>query len=331
VEEHSVKKVDVTNTSEKSYGYNDLPTSSKADIHTLQSPNNFDDAETSDKSHIDSGMELSYGMLKGGFRNKGYTRPPYIKNTSDDVSTSLGNISIKNERLPAVKTSTSFDAPVHDKYTTESRGNRNVGLKAHNKSSDSDSYDLVADSQETISIHEPRIKNELSDTKKKSSSRASIPFFDSDDSESESEHHKQSSASVVRPVSRVSRRTSASPKTGTGLSSNNAPSSEAPVTPGSRLGWKSSRVSYDSSENREGSKPGSAENEASKPISEPKRSLVEEIVTSSSRVQPSSSLPNTDIQDSDTTAKQKADHVHPKLPDYDSFAAHFMSLKKGRP
>ncbi|XP_024641289.1 sericin 1 isoform X2 [Medicago truncatula] len=334
VEEHSVKKVDVTNTSEKSYGYNDLPTSepsstarnsnlhlnSKADIHTLQPPNNFDDAETSDKSHIDSGMELSYGTLKGGFRNKGYIRPPYIKNTSDDVSTSLGNISIKNERLPTVRTSTNFDAPVHDKYTTESGGNRNVGSKAHNKSSDSDSYDLVADSQESISIHEPRIKNELSDAKKKSSSRTSIPFFDSDDSESEAVRHKQSSASVARPVSRVSRRTSASPKTGTVLSSDHAPSSEAPVTPGSRLGWKSSRVSYESSENRGGSKPGSAENEASKPISEPNRSLDEEIVTSSSRV-----------QDSDPPSKQKADHVHPKLPDYDSFAAHFMSLKKGRP
>jgi len=38
--------------------------------------------------------------------------PPYNKNTSDDVSTSLWNISIQNERLPAVRTSTSFDTPV---------------------------------------------------------------------------------------------------------------------------------------------------------------------------------------------------------------------------
>ncbi|GAU48187.1 hypothetical protein TSUD_141760 [Trifolium subterraneum] len=330
VEEHSVKKVDVTNMSETNYGYDDVPTSepsstgrnstsglgSKADIHTLQSPNNYDDTETSEKSHTESGMELSYGTLKGGFRNKGYTRPPYIKK-SDDVSTSLGNISIQNQSLPTVRTSTSFDAPVQDKYIPEvSRGNRNV----------------VADSQETSTTHEPRIQNEQSEAKKKSSSRASIPFFDSDDSESEAERHRQNSASVARPISRVSRRTSASPKTGTGSNSNHAALSEAPVTPGSRLGWKSSRASYESSENQGKSNPGSAENVASKPISEPNsRPLDEEIVNSSSRVPPSNSLPNTVIQDSDIPSKQKADHVHPKLPDYDSFAAHFLSLKKGRP
>ncbi|CAJ2636585.1 unnamed protein product [Trifolium pratense] len=338
VEEQSVKKVDVTNMSETNYGYDDVPTSvpsstgrnstlglgSKTDIHTLKSPDNYDDTETLEKSHIESGMELSYGALKGGFRNKGYTRPPYIKK-SDDISTSLGNTSIQNQRLPTVRTSTSFDAPVQDKYTPEvSRGNRNVVLKAHNKSSDSNSYDLVADSQETSTTHEPRVQNEQSEPKKKSSSRASIPFFDSDDSESEAERHRQNSASVARPISRVSRRTSASPKTSTGSNSNHAALSEAPVTPaGSRLGWKSSRAS---SENQGGSNPGSAENVASKPISEPNRPLDEQIVNSSSN-----SLPNTVIQDSDTPSKQKADHVHPKLPDYDSFAAHFLSLKKGRP
>jgi hypothetical protein len=142
----------------KNYGYDDLPTnepSSTGRNSTLQSPNNFEDTETLEKSCVESGMELSYRTLKGGFRNKGCTQPPYIKNTSDDVSTSVGNISIQSERLCAVRISTSFDAPVQDKYTSESRGNRNVGLKAHNKSSDSDSYDLVADSQ-----HELHIQNE---------------------------------------------------------------------------------------------------------------------------------------------------------------------------
>ncbi|XP_058722304.1 uncharacterized protein LOC131594243 [Vicia villosa] len=334
VEEHSLKKVDVTNMSGKDYGYDDSSTSelsstgrnitlgldSKEDIYT----------ETLENSHIESGTELNYGTLKGGFRNKGVTRLPYIKKTSDDVSASQGDISIQNRRLPTVRTSTSFDAPVQDKYTTESRGNRNAGSKSHNRSSDSDSYDLVTESQEMTSTHKPRIQNEQSEAKKKSSSRTSIPFFDSDDSESEAERHRQNAANVSRPVSRVSRRTAASPNTGTGLSSNHAPLSEAPVTPGStRLGWKSSRASDERSDSRGGSKPGLAENETSKPISQPNRSLEEEVVNSSSKVQPS--LPNTDVQDSDTPSKQKVDHVHPKLPDYDSFAAHFMSLKKGRP
>ncbi|CAI8594639.1 unnamed protein product [Vicia faba] len=342
VKEHSLKKVDVTNMSGKNYGYDDSPTSelsstgrnstlglgSKEDIYTPQPSNNFDYTETSESSHIESGTELNYGTLKGGFRNKGFTRLPYIKKTSDDVSASQGDISIQNRRLPTVRTSTSFDAPVQDKYTTENRGNRNTGSRAHNRSSDSDSYDLVTDAQEITSTHKPLIQNEQSEAKKKSSSRTSIPYFDSD-SESEAERHKQNAANVARPVSRVSRRTSASPKTGTGLSSNHSSLSEAPVTPGSRLGWKSSRVSHESSESLGGSKSGLAENEAPKPISQPNRSLEEEVVNSSSKVQPS--LPNTDVQDSDTPSKQKADHVHPKLPDYDSFAAHFMSLKKGRP
>lgn len=358
VEEHSEKKVDITNMSEKNYGYDDLPTSepfstgrrstlglvSQADVHILQSSHNFDDTvdtETLENSHVESGTELDYGTLKGGFRNKGYRRPSYIKNTSDDVSTSLGNISVHNERsLPTVRTSTSFGTPGQDKYTTEvSRGNRNVGLRTHNKSSDSDRYDLDADSKETTSTHELHVQNE---PKKKSSSRASIPYFDSDDSGTEDELHKKNLASVVRPVSRVSRRTSASPKTVAGLSSNHA-HLDAPLTPGSRLGWKSSRDSYKSSET--GSKTGSVEYEASKPISEPNRSFDEEVVNSSARVQSSSSPSNAAIQDSekgqkaskslnsdgDTPTKKKADHVHPKLPDYDSFAAHFMSLKKGGP
>jgi len=63
--------------------------------------------------------------------------------------------------LPAVRTLASFDAPVQDKYTSKSQGNTNVVLKAHNKSSDSDSYDLVADSQETTSTHELHIQNDL--------------------------------------------------------------------------------------------------------------------------------------------------------------------------
>lgn len=70
----------------KNYGYDDLPTRRNS---TLLSPNNFEDAGTLEKSHEESGMELSYGTLNGGFHNKVYARPPYIKNTSNEVSTSM--------------------------------------------------------------------------------------------------------------------------------------------------------------------------------------------------------------------------------------------------
>lgn len=78
----------------KNYGYDDLPTRRNS---TLLSPNNFEDAGTLEKSHEESGMELSYGTLNGGFHNKVYARPPYIKNTSNEVSTSMWIISIQNE------------------------------------------------------------------------------------------------------------------------------------------------------------------------------------------------------------------------------------------
>jgi hypothetical protein len=95
----------------------------------------------------------------------------------------------------------------------ESKGTTSVALadissslRAHNKSSDSDSYALVADSQKTTSTHEPHIQNKKSETKKKSSSLASIRYFDSDDSDSEDGLHKRNSASVARPIRRISQR-----------------------------------------------------------------------------------------------------------------------------
>ncbi|XP_027343204.1 uncharacterized protein LOC113855770 [Abrus precatorius] len=126
---------------------------------------------------------------------------------------------------------------------------------------------------------------------------------------------------------------------------------KASKIPGAGLGWKPSRVSYEikdqkatSMDNWASSEHGSSEHAASKPSSEPKRFSSEEtVVTSSARVQTSISLPKTTITDKeeaskslnsnkDVPTKEKASqcsHVHPKLPDYDTFAAQFLSLKKG--
>ncbi|KAG5106391.1 hypothetical protein JHK82_043361 [Glycine max] len=305
VEEHFERRVDTTTVSEKNLGYDDLPasqspTKERSSILGLDIEAN-NDIETLKEYRIECGKELSYGTLKGGFRNKGFKRPPYINNTLDDSSSSLGDASVQNERsLPIVRTSIGSDAPVQDKYTREvSRGNRTMGLGAHNIPSDSDSYRVVANSQETLArTNEPHIQKE------------------------QKELTKQNSPSLARPVSGISRRTSASSKAATGLYESNN---------------QNASTIMKSSENRTGPKSGSAKNKASEPISEPNRSLDGEISKSSARVQPSSSL-KTVIQDNeegqeddaDTSSKQKVGHVHPKLPDYDSFAAHFLSLKKGR-
>ncbi|KAK7245507.1 hypothetical protein RIF29_40353 [Crotalaria pallida] len=331
VEEQFERKIEINTESDKTFGYNDLQTSQPSPL-----------TETLDESHTENEKELNFGMLKGGLRNKAYARPPYTKHTSNESSSSLEDVSVQNKRsFPTVRTSISSDAPIQDKYIREvSRGNRSAGLR---NISDFDSYDVFSNPQEALTnTHDPS-------PKKKSSSRAPATYFDSNDSDSEDDP-KQNSPSLTRPVGGISRRTSGPSKTGTGLRSKDSPSYKASVTSSTKLVWNSSRVSYESenqkvssmmgsSESGENSKPGSAEHLASKPSSETNRPSREETMKSSAKVQPPSSLPKTVIQDSEeasysdgdtTPSKQKPDHVHPKLPDYDSFAAHFLSLKKDR-
>ncbi|XP_022159240.1 uncharacterized protein LOC111025657 isoform X2 [Momordica charantia] len=73
----------------------------------------------------------------------------------------------------------------------------------------------------------------------------------------------------------------------------------------------------------------------SKPIPESKRSFHEERLTSSTKELPSNPSPEVETQGDSESSKrekmkavQKASHVHPKLPDYDDFAAHFRSLRQ---
>ncbi|XP_011010805.1 PREDICTED: uncharacterized protein LOC105115575 [Populus euphratica] len=86
----------------------------------------------------------------------------------------------------------------------------------------------------------------------------------------------------------------------------------------------------------------SAEQAASKQISESKRSLREETLNSSAQEQPFSSpkpVATDSAQSSKTSSTHgetpsrensinKPSHVHPKLPDYDTFAAHLLSLRQ---
>lgn len=73
----------------------------------------------------------------------------------------------------------------------------------------------------------------------------------------------------------------------------------------------------------------------SKPIPETRRSFHEERLTSSTKELPSHPSPKLETQGNSESSKkektkavEKASHVHPKLPDYDNFAAHFLSLRQ---
>ena len=83
----------------------------------------------------------------------------------------------------------------------------------------------------------------------------------------------------------------------------------------------------------------STEQVAFKPMPESKRSLREESLKSSTGNHSSGSLPerSTSVEipwspssSAETPSKEKASHVHPKLPDYEAISAHFQSLRQSR-
>nr|KYP67520.1 hypothetical protein KK1_023863 [Cajanus cajan] len=190
-----------------------------------------------------------------------------------------------------------------------------------------------------------RYQKRQGEANKKSSTRDSNECYDSENGLPE-----QISVTLASHASDLSRRMLVPSKTSTStfLSLKGDPLSKASKTFDAGLGEESSRVSYESieqkvsfMENWASSEHGSAEHAASKPSSVSKS---EEILTLSSarvQMQPSSSLTKTMIPEKeqasmslnsnkDIPSKEKGSHVHPKLPDYDTFAAQFLSRKKGR-
>ncbi|KAK4270295.1 hypothetical protein QN277_023348 [Acacia crassicarpa] len=357
MEEQFKGKIDITSVPEKNYRYDDLPTNKpSSELSSLVSSNrktsvlSSKSPDTWEESHIEeTGKELNYGSLKGGFRNKGMMRPPYLKSSNQD-SSSLEDIPVQSEGSFSSQT-TSLNSYAHrqDSYKSKmSSGSGNMGLRERKTlDSDSDSYNHVLKSRET-DTQDPHIqRQEESEARKKPSSRVLNTYFDSDSSCSEDEVPKQNLASRARPVSGFSRRTT-TPKSGV-----SSTSKDSPLTSGSGQVWKSSRASNESekqkiassrmisSDNLATPEPGSAEKTAFKPIRDSHESL-DGVTRSSVKVQPSNPSPKkvtpdnleasgSSKTDGDASSKDKAtSHVHPKLPDYDSFAAHFLSLKKGR-
>lgn len=88
------------------------------------------------------------------------------------------------------------------------------------------------------------------------------------------------------------------------------------------------RVQSSNSEQPQSMKP-------SKPIPETKKSIHEEKLKSPTKDLPSTPSPKLETQGNSESSKkekteavEKASHVHPKLPDYDNFAAHFLALRQ---
>lgn len=356
--------------SDKKFGYGDLPSpklkKSGSDLsiedkeQTPPLPDTWKDNELLKESSLESGSELNFGKLRGGLRNKGLRRPPYTRSSSGDASSfkqASGDTSSKIEQSSSserVRTTISPDARDQEPHNQkvilkQSKEPSSLSTRAPVSSSDSDNDDSEEPSRQTISSSR-QTYNQKAGTKvnKNSSSKVPITYFDADPSDSEKDLPKQASISNPSLISGFSRRTKASsPNTSRSSYLKAKGTSDASSTLDYGAERKSSSTEalqkplsqIKSSDHLRSSEKRQSVEQASKPIPESKRSWNEESLKSSTMKHPSGSLPKISTSrisgiskssSAETPSTGKASHVHPKLPDYDTFAAHFESLRQNR-
>lgn len=313
-------------------------------------------SEVFDEVRSDGGTELKFPTLTGGLRNKGYKTPPYIKCPSGDILSSKGTAEgtptyTQNAPVSPKVESSSLNSSVGPK-TKESSYSKNrfkiydLGtddfegelpqqisqrkqeeyVKNENSSSRTGikDYDLaMGDLDEELP--KPKIANKQERKEDYSKSKFSAPagFFDPDDDYFREDLPKQTVTSKGRARSGFSRRTKANPDTEVGSYSKAKHGPGASVKPISI-----SENMSDVSENRPKPRIQSGKHSTNMPAAEEKQkpSAMELKSTTSSGTETSKT--SSGEAPSRESSLKKASHVHPKLPDYDSFAAHFQSLRQ---
>uniref|UniRef100_A0A7N0UY69 IST1-like protein n=1 Tax=Kalanchoe fedtschenkoi TaxID=63787 RepID=A0A7N0UY69_KALFE len=287
---------------------------------------------------FDTGKELNFGLLSGGFRNKGYKHPPYIRNPPDDAhSLPSGEINA-NDNLVSAQTLNPANVEISaGKRVNGPQESRIADKKAsprfkvihYDPEDDSDSEDELPQ----ISIRrdqERHSQNVYSVASHKSSFNSRPTYSDNDDLQDEKGTTVQVARSKARLGSGVSRRTKISASDGL-----RKPFRET-------YGAASSPVLETQTNKREerSEEPMMIKPAPLMPIPEVKR-LPHKLTLSNEQLECSTNLPpapNTGTRSSsDPKAGQaaptrqetskKASHVHPKLPDFDTLTAHFNSLR----
>lgn len=319
----------------------------------------LEDTETSRDSSPESGKELNFAMLTGGLRNKGYKHPPYMVNPSHNALSSK-----ETAEHPSTKTEESLSATVNvsinpgatsqDPYNRDMREEADArpSAGAYFGSHDDDSHDGHPQQASTIS-QEPYTERGGIEENKRSSSRTQLKYFDSTNSDSEDDLPIEASTNKARFNSGLSRRTKASPSNSKGSFYSKATVlSEASVSPDyseernspSRILFSNQNSQRPLSQSKISGRLGSPaqprleEQVANKPIQESKRSSFNDRLKPSEKERSSNSVRkiltsgNTENLNSagsieQTPSKEKASHVHPKLPDYDALTAHLQSLR----
>lgn len=175
-----------------------------------------EDELNSSRSHVSEmndenfSKELNFGKLTGGFRQKGNTHPPYVRNHLDNLSSSYWK---GDEERPRVIPQSEAPPAMQSSKTGESE---EFGTARKSRVANSH-YDSDSDSSEEFEeqlsnrAQEPYVRSIDKDVKSKTTLRGPVTYFDSETSDSEDDSAKQIPAGRSRLGAGVSRRTKAYP------------------------------------------------------------------------------------------------------------------------
>lgn len=325
----------------------DVYSNVRDDSQSPDLPDTMKDTEFSEASSLQSGKELNFGMLKGGLRNKGNRHPSYARkslgnslSSKEETADSFSKID-QSSSSSMVRKSIGSVAHIQEPYYQQ--GNSNLDKKTGMRNVDSD-YNHSDEKlpQHTRSQESYNWKSGF-EVNKKASSRASVTYFDSENSDTEENLPKMTTTSNALGTGYSRRTKVSSSESGKTFYSKATVLSKESVAPRAES-RSSSRSSYateirpnrlsetNSSDRLRGQEQHkSVEQDTSKAVQESQRSTRVDSIKLSSRKQTSNSPPpmKTEASGGPSSSKEKASHVHPKLPDYDALTAHFRSLRQG--
>ncbi|CAI0543763.1 unnamed protein product [Linum tenue] len=297
-------------------------------------PAGDNDSDDESGSGSEGGKELNFGFLAGGLRNKGYKHPPYLKNPAIQ-NPSPSKQAVEEDTSTRNIQDTSSQVP-HQEASRRRTSSRTQAISYN--FSDGDSVKDPPLQQKFNSTEEGRHSNHNSggvEVNKVSGSRRT--FFDSDDSDAEMELSKQKSAAGKSVAGQAfSRRTKAA-----------AASDNRSSHPKNKISSQSSgNVDYVAptrqSPPTSNSKPSTFRSSSESPVSSGKNSVRPSVTKQTSNPAAPKTVPPGNKESSakasgsavDPPSREdsinRASHVHPKLPDYDTFAAHLLSLRQDR-
>lgn len=314
------------------------------DVHATGSVNTLKDDSLATQNSMMGANELSFGTLTGGFRNKGYMHPPY-KKLSGDASSLPTEMAEQNSSRNSSRS----------KLINTAKEKSSFSVLTTRSDSDVDADDAV---DEVIQKDASIRKAPQSQKVTKSNFMPPVASYFDDDEDSTEDVPEKTFLSRDHLVSGASRRTKDSNARQTS-SSNYIPESVASANPHSHNERKPNSSKYDASTSIElryqksmtsshtgrEKQPGATEQATSKATPISKTSAREENFKPSAAGQSTSPYRHTKAKDNLENVQiptvkaeppkkeeppKRASHVHPKLPDYQSLAAHMQSLRSNR-